>query len=93
MRFTLTLPEFTEKYNEIARKTDGILAINREKWKVNGDVKTDSNGIEIRYYYYDETDTNFTATVEAQTGKIINIGCGTTMLNFVVQDENLSKAT
>ena len=92
MRFTLTLPEFTEKYNEIARSTDGILAINREKWKVNGDVKTDSNGVEIRYYYYDETDTNFTATVEAQTGKIMNIGCGTTMSNFVVQDENSSNS-
>ena len=62
MRFTLSLAEFTKKYNEIARRTDGILAINKEKWKVNGDVKTDTNGVEIRYYYYDETDTNFTAT-------------------------------
>ncbi|MGN0490969.1 hypothetical protein [Ruminococcus sp.] len=92
MRFTLTLAEFTEKYNEIARRTDGILAINKEKWKVNGDVKTDTNGVEIRYYYYDETDTNFTATVEVQTGKILNIGCGTTMSNFVAQDENSSNS-
>ena len=88
MRFTLTLSEFTEKYNEIARRTDGIIAINKEKWKVNGEAKTDTNGVEIRYYYYDETDTNFTATVEVQTGKIMNIGCGTTMSNFVAQDEN-----
>lgn len=88
MRFTLTLSEFTEKYNEIARRTDGIIAINKEKWKVNGEAKTDTNGVEIRYYYYNETDTNFTATVEVQTGKIMNIGCGTTMSNFVAQDEN-----
>ena len=87
MRFTLTLPEFTEKYNEIARRTDGILAINKEKWKVKGEIDTDSNGVEIRYYYYNESDTNFTVTVEAQTGKIMNIGCGTTMSNFVAQDE------
>lgn len=92
MRFTLTLPEFTEKYNETARQTDGILAISKDKWKVNGDVKTDSNGVEIRYYYYDESDTNFTATVEARTGKIMNMGCGTTMSNFVAQDENSSNS-
>ena len=92
MRFTLTLPEFTEKYNEIARRTDGILAINKEKWKVNGDVKTDTNGVEVRYYYYDETDTNFTVTVEVQTGKIMNIGCGTTMSNFVAQEDNSSNS-
>ena len=49
MRFTLSLAEFTEKYNEIARRTDGILAINKEKWKVNGDIKTDTNVVEIRY--------------------------------------------
>ena len=92
MRFTLTLPEFTEKYNEIARRTDGILAINKEKGRVNGDVKTDTNGVEVRYYYYDETDTNFTVTVEVQTGKIMNIGCGTTMSNFVAQDDNSSNS-
>lgn len=92
MRFTLTLPEFTEKYNEIARRTDGILAINKEKWKVKGEIDTDSNGVEIRYYYYNESDTNFTVTVEAQTGKIMNIGCGTTMSNFVAQDEYASNS-
>ena len=92
MRFTLTLADFTEKYNEIARRTDGILAINKDKWKVNGEAKTDSNGVEIRYYYYDESDTNFTATVEVQTGKIMNIGCGTTMSNFVSQDDDTNNS-
>lgn len=92
MRFTLTLSQFTEKYNEIARRTDGITTLDNTKWKANGDAKTDTNGVEIRYYYYDESDTNFTATVETQTGKIMNIGCGTTMSHFVAQDENSSNS-
>lgn len=87
MRFTLSLSQFTEKYNEIARQTDGVWAIDKSKWRVNGEETTDSNGVKIRYYYYDETDTSFTATVEADTGKLLNIGCGTTMANFVEQTD------
>lgn len=92
MRFTLTLSQFTEKYNKIAQRTDGILLIDRSKWKPKGDVKSDTNGVEIQYYYYDDSNVNFTATVETDSGKIMNIGCGTTMANFVAQDENSSNS-
>lgn len=88
MRFTLTLSQFTEKFNEIARRTDGVFVIDNSKWKTKGDVITDTKGVEIQYYFYDDSNTNFTATVEAKSEKIMNIGCGTTMANFVAQDEN-----
>ncbi len=87
MRFTLSLSEFTDKYNEIARQTDGVWAIDKSKWKVNGDETTDSNGVKIRYYYYDESNCSLTATVEADTGKLLNAGLGTTMANFVEQTD------
>lgn len=86
MRFTLTLEQFTEKYNEIARKTDGVLAFDGHKWKTKGDIKHDSNGVEYQYYYFDDSETNLTATVEKESGKLLNVGCGTTMSNFVAQD-------
>lgn len=86
MRFNLTPYEFTERYNRAKRllgDTDLIIAGN---WRVNGDVTTDENGVKIRYCYYDDYNVNFTATVEVDTGKLMNIGVGTTMSYFMAQD-------
>lgn len=92
MRFTLTLPMFTEKYNDAAQRVDGVFAINYDKWKAKDGIKKDTNGVEIQYFYYNDSGTNFTVTTEAESGKIVNIGCGTTMANFVAQDENSSSS-
>lgn len=87
MRFSMTLDEFTEKYNTYKRingETDLIIAGN---WYKNGGVTTDNNGVKIQYYYYDDYNVNFTATVEADNNKILNIGLGTTTSNFMAQTD------
>lgn len=93
-RFSFTLYEFTERYNAAKRQlgdTDLIIAGN---WRENGEPQTDNNGIKIRYYYYDDYNVNITATVEVESEKLMNIGCGTTMSNFMAQEsgENNSDA-
>ncbi len=92
MRYTSTLKDFTQKYNEITKATGGTEFLFLNGWKENGDTTFDTNGIEIQYYYYNEENTNFTATVESETGKIVNIGCGTTMNNFVAQENNINNS-
>lgn len=91
-RFALTLNEFTIKYNEIIRSTGFDETLNPEKWKTKGSSQTDSNGVEIQYYYYDAENINFTATVEVYSAKILNIGCGTTMGYFVAQNDDVNNS-
>ncbi len=86
-RFSVTLYEFTERYNSAKRllgDTDLIIAGN---WRENGEPQTDNNGIKIQYYYYDDYNVNITATVEVVSGKLMNVGCGTTTSNFMVQED------
>lgn len=88
MRFSSTLKEFTARYNESKRvlgETDLIMSGN---WQKHGKETTDDNGVKIQYYYYDDVNTNFTATVEVDSNKILNIGFGTTMRYFMGQTEN-----
>ena len=88
MRFTMTLNEFTQKYNEIMQKTGGKDYLNKSKWAKTGDTQKDSNGVNYDCYYYDSEKINFTATVETNSGKLMNVGCGTTMALFVSQENN-----
>lgn len=88
MRFTITLPEFTQKYNEKLKNIGITDILVTGHWQKNSETQRDSNGVEIQYYYYDGININFTATVEVESGKLMNIGCGTTMKNFVAQTDN-----
>ena len=83
-RFNSTLLDFTLRYNE-AKKSRGENTdlIMEGKWKKNGDESSDDNGVKIQYYYYDEENTNFTATVEVESQKLLNIGFGTTMSYYM----------
>lgn len=92
MRFTLTLEEFTEKYNENTKLTGGTDFLSADGWIKQDREQTDINGVKIDYYYYNENNINFTASIEVLTNKIINIGCGTTMGNFVSQENNVSNS-
>lgn len=88
MRFNLTLYDFTSRYNSekrLAGDTDLIIMGN---WRENGDVTTDNNGVKIRYYYYDDYKVNITVTIEEETEKLVNVGCGTTMSYFMSQDDD-----
>lgn len=87
LRFTETLDEFTDKYNEISQSVGGADILSKEKWQKKGDETTDNNGTKIQYYYYDEDMYNFTATVEVESNKLMNIGCATTA-NYFVGEEN-----
>lgn len=88
MRYTMTLKEFTKKYNEIMQNTGGKDYLNKSKWIKTGDTQKDSNGVSYDCYYYDSEKINFTATVETNSEKLMNVGCGTTMTLFVSQEDN-----
>ena len=53
-----------------------------DNWKKNGQVTKDNKGVKIQYYYYDDENINFTATIEDDSEKLVNIGCGTTVKRF-----------
>lgn len=85
-RFNLTLHEFTSDYNnekDHRKENDRIFFGN---WRKKGGVTKDDNGVDIQYWYYNENDVSFTATVEVVSQKLVNIGCGTTMSKFMGMD-------
>lgn len=95
MRFNLTLREFTERFNAVKKQTGDTDFLTVNNWEITGAVKTDSNGVKIDYWHYDEPDISYTASMETATMKIMNIGCGTTKGNFDkadVRDTLIAKA-
>ncbi len=92
MRFTFDLLGFSQSYNNSKKELGQNDLIFYGNWRKQGETEKDDNGTEIDYYYYDDINVNFTATVEAHTGKLLNIGCGTTMSTFMGQtgDKNNS---
>ncbi len=85
-RFAFTLAEFTERYNSTKKLIGDQDLIIMEKWSKMGVPETDNHGVEIQYYYYDGENVNITATVETESNKLMNIGVGTTMSNFMAQE-------
>lgn len=92
MRFTFTLADFTEKYNEITKATGGSDLLDFKGWKKQGEATSDVHGVKIQYYIYNENNINFTASVEIESKKIVNIGCGTTMGNFIKFEGDVSNS-
>ncbi len=88
MRFNLTPYEFTVRYNTIKRVLGENDLIMSGNWRVNGKSTVDNNGVSIQYLYYDDKNVNFTATVETDTGKLVNIGIGTTTSHFMTQNDD-----
>lgn len=88
MRYSITLKEFSTKYNEMLKEMGSLDMINGSGWKKKGDITYDSNGVKIQYYFYDANKINFTATVEADSDKIMNIGLGTTISCFLSEEDN-----
>ena len=86
MRFNLTLYDFTSRYNTEKRLVGDTDLIIMGNWRENGGVTTDNNGVKMQYYYYDDYKVNITATIEADSEKLVNVGCGTTMSYFMSQD-------
>lgn len=86
-RFSSTLEDFTAKYNESRSSAGEKDLLKMENWRKHGKETKDSNGVKIQYYYYDDENTNFTATIEVDNKKILNIGFGTTMSYFMGQTD------
>lgn len=87
-RFTLTLFDFTSRLNAEKNQRGEKDMYLMEKWKKNGQVTKDNKGVKIQYYYYDDSNTNLTATVEADSEKLVNVGCGTTLSYFTGKDKD-----
>lgn len=85
-RFTLTLYDFTRKYNELKRAAGENDLMISGNWRRQGSPVKDNNGVEMQYYYYDDDGVNITATAEIESQKLVNVGCGTTMSYFMAQD-------
>lgn len=85
-RFSLTLYEFSDRYNAAKRMLGDTDLIIADNWKKTGEPLTDNHGVKIQYYYYDDDNVNLTATVETESEKLMNIGLGTTMSNFMAQE-------
>ncbi len=90
--YTATLQEFTGRYNSIMMDTGGTDYLYRANWKKQGAVQEDNNGVEYQLYYYNEELFTITAAVEIESGKIMNVGCGTTMNTFVTQENDVNNS-
>ena len=85
-RFALTLHEFTVRYNTAKRLVKDTDLIMEGNWREMGDPETDNKGIDFQYYYYDDHNVNITATEEIESGKLMNVGVGTTMSHFMAEE-------
>lgn len=92
MRFNLTLTEFTDRYNaEKSRmKQKDVLTLNR--WIKDDNSELDNNSVHVQYWHHDDRDASFTASVEARSEKIMNIGCGTTVSNYQGKTEGAANS-
>ncbi len=82
-RYTINIENFTNRYNEIMFRSGGQDFIDVADWKRLGDVMKDANGVQYYCYYCYIDKIELTVAVETKSHKIMNIGCGTTMSNYV----------
>lgn len=92
MHFTTNLEDFTSRFNLVMMDSGGTDYIYTANWKKQGDVQKDVNGIEYQLWYYHMDIYTITASVETSSEKIMNLGCGTTMSNFVMQENGVNNS-
>lgn len=90
-RYVFTLSEFNDMLNsacsELSSSADAqYFDINN--WKVMSDNLTDDNGIKYSSYYYNTDTLTITASLENESGKVMNLGCGTSYEEFASADED-----
>lgn len=88
-RFNITLYDFTAKYNAEKKKRGDTDLLIMSEWRKNGQDTKDSKGVRIQYYYYDDEGMSITVTVETESEKLVNVGCGTTNKKFTDEDTRL----
>ncbi len=87
-RFNFTLEEYTNRFNTMYNSLGGDLEqLDFSLWQVTNENQVDENGIVYDSYYYASDGLVLTATVEKDSKKIMNLGCGTTVALFVDDQE------
>lgn len=88
-RYTFTLEEFTTMLNSRCENLGDSTAsqfFDYKNWEKMSDTLLDDNRIEYTSYYYSTDALTITAAVENESGKVMNIGCGTSYNEFVSGD-------
>lgn len=84
-RYTFTLEEFNTMLNEEC-KSLGDATVSEyfelDNWQKMSDTLVDDNGIEYTSYYYATDVLTITAAVENESGKVMNLGCGSSYEEF-----------
>ncbi len=78
-RFSFTLEEFTDMLNTALETTnpgDSNVRFSADGWTMLAEYLVDDNGVLYGSYYYVTETVTCTAAAEAESGKLINIGCG-----------------
>ncbi|MBR2715803.1 MAG: hypothetical protein IKB73_06345 [Ruminococcus sp.] len=88
-RYIFTLEEFNEKLNSASAKlakSEVKEHFDFKNWVKMADNLVDDNGIKYSSYYYATDTLTITAAVENESGKVMNLGCGTSYSQFVEAD-------
>lgn len=88
-RYTFTLKEFNSMLNSACKNlgtSDVEEFFDFSNWKVVSDNLTDDNGIKYSSYYYATDTLTISAAVENESGKVMNLGCGTSYNEFASSD-------
>ena len=89
-RFNFNLKQYTDNFNAMYSKLGGSAEqLDYGLWQKTSENQVDENGIVYDNYYYAFDGIVLTATVEKESNKIMNLGCGTTVSIFV--DDNKSQ--
>lgn len=88
-RYTFTLEEFNTMLNSACKElgtTEEDEFFDFSNWTVVSDNLTDENGIKYSSYYYATDTLTISAAVENESGKVMNLGCGTSYEEFANAD-------
>lgn len=86
-RYVFTLEEFNTMLNSACESLGTAeKSFDFSNWQVMSDNLTDNNGIKYSSYYYSTDTLTITAAVENESGKVMNLGCGTSYDEFANAD-------
>jgi acylphosphatase len=84
LRYNMTLWDYTTSFNLMYSDLGGgnVQGVSFSDWVLMKENQKDENGITYNYYYYNNGKVVLTATVETESEKVMNLGCGTTVARF-----------
>ncbi len=77
LRFGFTLDKFTTEFNTMYENIGGDPEdFPYKKWKKKSSNESADNGLNYEYYSLKSSEITLTATVEAESRELVNVGCG-----------------